>query len=107
MILPASDEAIFIGLLRLSLRMPGNRSLKDRRRVVLSLRDRVQARHHLAFAEVGHLDDAQAAVLAIAGVGNDSRVLQARLATARADVENTADALIVEASTTISPWKFS
>lgn len=92
--LPAPDEAIWVGVLRLSLRIPGARSLKDRRRVVLSMRDRIQTRHHAAFAEVGHLDAAGAAVVAVTVVGNDPRLVRTRLDTIRGDVLLTADALL-------------
>jgi uncharacterized protein YlxP (DUF503 family) len=40
MFLPAPDESIWVGVLRLSLLIPGARSLKDKRRVVAQLRDR-------------------------------------------------------------------
>ena len=99
MIFPAPDEALWVGVLRLALRVPGSRSLKDRRRVVLSLRDRVQARHHASVAEVGHLDAIDRAVLAIGVVGHDSRSVQARLDTIFADIEATADALVDDRST--------
>lgn len=92
MYLPAPDEALYVGLLRMVLRIPGSRSLKDRRRVVSSLRDRVQVRHHAAFAEVGHLEVHEAAVVAITVVGNDPRQLRSRLDTIRADAEATLDA---------------
>ncbi len=80
------------------LRIPGSRSLKDRRRVVSSLRDRVQTRHRAAFAEVGHLEAHEAAVVAISVVGNDSRQLRARLDTIRADAESVLDAHVTDAS---------
>ncbi len=99
--LPAPDETIWVGVLRLSLQIPGARSLKDRRRVVLSMRDRIHARHHAAFAEVGHLDAAGAAVVAISVIGNDSRLVRSRLDTIRNDVLNTADALLVDHHTTV------
>ena len=92
--LPAPDEALWVAVLRLSISIPGARGLKDRRRVVLSMRDRFHARHHCAFAEVGHLDVAGQAVLAISVVGNEPSLLRARLDTIRADVEAHADCLI-------------
>jgi uncharacterized protein YlxP (DUF503 family) len=94
--LPAPDEALFVGLLRMVLRIPGSRSLKDRRRVVSSLRDRVQVRHHAAFAEVGHLEAHEAAVVAITVVGNDARQLRSRLDTIRADAEATLEAHVTD-----------
>ena len=96
MYIPEPDESLVIGVLRLVLRIPGSRSLKDRRRVVQSVRDRVQTRHHAAFADVGHLEAHEAAVLAVSVVGNDGRLLRARLDVIRADIELTAEALITD-----------
>src|SRR5688572_1989224 len=96
MYLPAPDESLFVGVLRMVLRMPWSRSLKDRRRVVASLRDRVVARHRAAFAEVGHLEAHEAAVVAISVVGNDPRQLRARLDTIRGDAELTAEAHLAD-----------
>jgi hypothetical protein len=96
--LPAPDESLFVGVLRVVLRIPGSRSLKDRRRVVQAFRDRVQARHRASFAEVGHLEAHDAAVVAVAVVGNDPKQLRARLDTIRADAEGTLEALVTEAN---------
>ena len=103
MYLPAPDEALFVGLLRMVLRIPGSRSLKDRRRVVASLRDRVHARHHASFAEVGHLEAHDAAVVAIVVVGNDPRGLRARLDGIRGDAEATLEAFVSDATIRILP----
>jgi hypothetical protein len=103
--LPAPDESLFIGVLRMVLRIPGSRSLKDRRRVVASLRDRVHARHHAAFAEVGHLESHEAAVVAISVVGNDARLLRSRLDAIRGDAEATLEALVSEANIQVFPMK--
>lgn len=98
MYLPAPDECLLVGVLRLVLRIPGSRSLKDRRQVVASVRDRVQARHHAAFGEVGYLDVHEAAVVAISVVGNDSRLVRSRLDVIRADIESSVEALVSDSS---------
>ena len=98
MYLPAPDEQLLVGVLRMVLRMPGSRSLKDRRQAVQALRDRVQTRHRAAFAEVGHLEAHDAAVVAVSLVGNDGRLLRARLDSIRADVEQVAEAHLTESS---------
>ena len=103
MYLPAPDESLLVGVLRLALRIPGSRSLKDRRRVVASLRDRVIARHRAAFAEVGHLESHDAAVVAVTVVGNEARALRARLDTIRSDIELTADAHVTSVNVWIVP----
>lgn len=101
MYLPAPDEAIWIGTLRLVLRVPGSRSLKDKRRAILSVRDRLVARHHVSVAEVGHLDNHDMAVLAVAAVGNDSRLLRSRLDAIRGEADGRADVLLVDSQVDI------
>lgn len=101
MYLPAPDENLVVGVLRIVLRMPGCRSLKDRRRVVHSLRDRIQHRHHAAFAEVGHLEAHDAAVVAISMVGNDTRHVRSRLDQVRGEIEAGVEALVSDAQVEI------
>lgn len=79
MFLPAPDESLWVGVLRLSLFVFASRSLKDKRRVVASVRDRLRARHHVAVAEVGHLEDHSRAIMAATLVGNDPRGLRSTL----------------------------
>lgn len=78
---------MFVGVARLVLSIPGARSLKDRRRVVKSLKDRVRARLPVSLAEVGDLERYQVATLGVAVVSNEaarcSEVLSAAVAMAR------------------------
>ena len=91
-------------MLRLVLRIPGSRSLKDRRRVVAALRDRLQARHRVLVADVGHLEAQEAAVLAVSCLGNDSRLLQSTLDQARSDVLSHAEAIVTDMQVDVLPW---
>jgi uncharacterized protein YlxP (DUF503 family) len=68
-----------IGTLELELFLPEAHSLKDKRRVVKSIKDRVQGRFNVAIAEVDALDSWQRAVLGVATVGNDGRLLESVL----------------------------
>ena len=79
MFFAAPDESIWVGTLRLGLRIPASRSLKDRRRAVGQIRDRLRSRPHLVVADVGHLEDRGRAVLAICTVSNDQRAVQSAL----------------------------
>lgn len=54
-------------------------SLKDKRRVVKSLKDRISRRHNVSIAEVAALDEHRRAILGLAMVGNDSRYVQGAL----------------------------
>ena len=102
--LPAPDENVAVGVLRVVLRMPGSRSLKDRRRVVASVRDRVVARHRVSVADVGHLEAHDAAVMAFSAVGHDPRQVQSLLDAVRADVLATADALVTDSQLDVHTW---
>lgn len=61
-----------VGLLKLWIRVPDAMSLKDKRRAIKSLKDRVANRFNVSVAEVGMLDSRRDAELAVAMVSNDS-----------------------------------
>ncbi|HEX9758669.1 MAG TPA: DUF503 domain-containing protein [Nitrospiria bacterium] len=60
-----------VGICTLVLYLPGIGSLKGKRQIIKSLKDRVQNRFNVSIAEVGDQDLWQRAVLGIACVGND------------------------------------
>ena len=64
---------MFVGVLQLVLTIPGAMSLKDKRRAIKSLKDRLGARHNISVAEVGELDEHRRCHLAVAMVSNDRR----------------------------------
>lgn len=71
--------ATTIGLLHLEFRIPEAMSLKDKRRVVKSYKDRLSNAHNVSVAEVDGLDNRRRAVLAVAMVGNDGRYIEGAL----------------------------
>jgi Uncharacterized protein conserved in bacteria len=62
-----------IGILQFELLIRGAESLKDKRRVVSSLKDRLHREHLVSVAEVGLLDNMNVARMALALVGGDGR----------------------------------
>jgi len=70
-----------IGVLTLELRIEHAHSLKDKRHVVKSLKERLRNRHNISIAEIDHQDLWQRAVLAAVTVSGDrsraEQVLQA------------------------------
>ncbi len=60
-----------VGVLQFELHIPGAESLKDKRRVVKSLRDRLHREHLVSVAEVGALDTLNLAIMGIAVAGSD------------------------------------
>ena len=64
-----------IGVLTLDLHIEHSHSLKDKRQVLRSLKDRLRARFNVATAEIDHQDSWQRAVVGIVTVAGDrSRV---------------------------------
>ena len=63
---------MFVGVARLVLQIPAARSLKDRRRVVRSFKDRLKARLAVSVAEVGDVEAWQVATLGVGVVSNSS-----------------------------------
>ena len=55
-----------VGVLQFELEIEWAQSLKDKRRVVSSLKDRLHREHQVSVAEVGRLDDCRVAVLGVA-----------------------------------------
>ncbi|MBN1918541.1 MAG: DUF503 domain-containing protein [Verrucomicrobia bacterium] len=62
-----------IGLLELELRIPEAQSLKDKRAVVRSLRDRIRNRFNVSVAEVDGGDAHQHGLLGVAHVSNEQK----------------------------------
>jgi uncharacterized protein len=70
---------MIVGVLRFRLGLFEARTLKDKRRVTRSLRDRIGARHNVSIAEVDDLDHCQAATFGLAMVANESRFVESAL----------------------------
>lgn len=68
-----------IGVLSLELFIPLSGSLKSKRRVLKSLKDRVRNTFNASVAEVGEMEKWQKAVCAIGMVGNDKSYLDSCL----------------------------
>ncbi len=60
-----------VGVLRLALYLPENRSLKGKRSVVRSIKARVSNKFNVSIAECGDLDSWQRIEIGVAQVGND------------------------------------
>lgn len=64
---------IIVGLCTVELFIPESQSLKDKRQVLLSLKDRLREQFNLSVAEVDGQDLWQKAVLGLACVANEGR----------------------------------
>lgn len=95
---------MFVGVQRLVLQIPGARSLKDRRQVVRSFKERVQAKLRLSIAEVGDLQHARTATIAMAIVANDAAFCDEVLAKAASMASTLPDAVLADRATEIIPF---
>lgn len=68
-----------VGVLQVEIAVPDAMSLKDKRRVVKSLKDRIAHGHNVSIAEVGALDEHRRSIIGIAMVSNDSRYVESAL----------------------------
>jgi uncharacterized protein YlxP (DUF503 family) len=64
---------MYVGSLRVRLLVRESRTLKDKRQVVRSIKDRLRNHFPVAVAEVDALEDRQLVVLGFAAVGNEAR----------------------------------
>lgn len=92
---------MFVGVLRFSLQIPGARSLKDRRSVVRSLKERVQGRLRVSIAEVGNVEDPRYATLGVAVVSSSSSVCDQVLSSVASMAGTLPDAILTDRATEI------
>lgn len=62
-----------VGICKIILRLPNSQSLKNKRRIIKSLINRIEHRFNVSILEIEHQDQWQMATLGIAFVGHDSR----------------------------------
>jgi len=70
---------VTVGLLLLDCYMPESQSLKDKRRIITSLSERLRRQFNIAIAEVEYQDQWQRARLAIVLVNTNWRMLQSSM----------------------------
>jgi uncharacterized protein YlxP (DUF503 family) len=70
---------MIVGVLRVDLLVPEARSLKDKRRVVQSIKQRLRNQHNVSVSEVEYEEIHQRCALGISMVANESRFVQSCL----------------------------
>ncbi|MCM8784063.1 MAG: DUF503 domain-containing protein [Candidatus Omnitrophica bacterium] len=68
-----------IGILEISIKIDASHSLKDKRMVLKSLKDRVRNNFNVAVSEIGAQDNWQISRLCIVSVNSDKRCLNSLL----------------------------
>jgi uncharacterized protein YlxP (DUF503 family) len=62
---------MIVGICTIELHLPGNRSMKGKRQVLQSVKDRLRHRFNVSIAEVDYQDLWQRALIGISTVGSD------------------------------------
>jgi uncharacterized protein YlxP (DUF503 family) len=70
---------VVVGVCQVDLLIPGNASLKGKRKVLRRIIDRVKNRYNISISEIGDNDLWQRSQLGFSVVGNDSRHINSSL----------------------------
>ncbi|MDR2405170.1 MAG: DUF503 domain-containing protein [Deltaproteobacteria bacterium] len=87
---------MYVGFLEVTISMEGNRSLKDKRKVVKSILSRVRAKFNASAAEVDLADVHGSAVLGFSICGGDASLLSSVLDHISNFIEATVAAEVVD-----------
>jgi uncharacterized protein len=89
---------MIVGVLHVECSLPGTQSIKDKRRILRSLLDRLHNRFHVAAAEVTHQDSWRRAGLAVAYVSTDARHADQVLARVAREIDRLGDLVLMDYS---------
>ena len=74
-----SNPRAHVGILSFEMHIPDSQSLKSKRQVLKSLKDRIHARFNASVSEIGELDKWQRTLFGVCMIGNDKRRLDEKL----------------------------
>lgn len=92
---------MIIGVLNLEFRLQGNNSLKGKRKIAMSLKQKTRNKFNIAISEVAAQDEHERLVLAAVTVANQTAKVESRLAKVLAMVEAIAPAELVRCETEV------
>jgi hypothetical protein len=91
-----------VGLRIFDLHIPGAQSLKEKRYVLRSVKDRLgNGRYNISVAEIGHLDKWQRCELAVATVSGQRKSVERTLDAVRERLDREAGVSIIDTHTEI------
>jgi len=71
-----NKNTIHVSLIKIDFLVPHSDSLKSKRRIIKSLKDKLRARFNVSVAEVDYLEDWQRATIGVTMISNERRHLQ-------------------------------
>lgn len=87
----AADDRAYVAMLTIDLMIPHADSLKSKRRVVKSIKDRVSAKFNVSVAEIACLEEWQRAMIGVVMIANDRQHLERSLGAVGRLVEEVGD----------------
>ena len=90
-----------VGLLTLELHIQHAQSLKDKRQVLRSLKDRLRAKFNVAVAELEYHDTWQRSVLGIVTISNEEHHVEESLQQVLAEADNVLGPLLIGHTTEV------
>jgi uncharacterized protein YlxP (DUF503 family) len=95
---------MFVGVARIVIQIPGARSLKDRRSVVRSFKERTRARLRVSIAEVGDVESWQVATFGVAVVAREARTCEESISQAVKTARSLSEAIVADVRTEVLPF---
>ena len=89
-------RSMVVGILQMALEVPEAFSLKDKRRIIRSLVERVRKRFNVSVAEIGQLDVWNRASLGVAIIANNRRFVNESLQKVEDFIENETSVLVID-----------
>ena len=89
---------MIIGVLQVELQIPGSQNLKDKRRVVQSLKTKLHNEHMVSVAETGTLDSCTTATLGVALAATDIAYAQSVMSSIRRKIATHRDCVLRDCS---------
>jgi uncharacterized protein len=87
---------VHIALLTFDLQIPHADSLKSKRRVIKSLKDRMRTKFNASVAEIDYLDEWRRALIGVTMLSNDRRHLERSLSLLNQIVEEAGDVRLLD-----------
>jgi len=87
---------MIIGVVKIQLHLPGAGSLKDKRKIILSLKDKIRGKFNVSIAELEDNDLWQRCTMGMAIISNDTAFANAVLSKAIDLVNNHAEAIVTD-----------
>jgi uncharacterized protein YlxP (DUF503 family) len=87
---------MIIGCLILEIHIPFSHSLKEKRKRLISCRDRLHKKYNIAFAELDYQDKWQRTKLGIVTLNSEKKIVESLLQKVIRDVEENVDGEILQ-----------